>query len=264
MPKKNSKTYRLSDDRSGEAFLLKVGRSYELSVFDPDYIREDGKKGARRAIRHCPNQKSIFIDEQDKYALVEPIIFVNGYLEVPNEQPITQEFLDAHPSNLSNGGHWFELIDEEKEAKNSIETEELSIDVKYEIRRVAKKKDGIHELKAIASVFLGSIDQTDNMGIEELKQYLYGCVEDDITRFVDESGRVTIFEDGNVTRKYIILRALKDGILKKSKDNKSLMWVKGNSIITTAPSSIDNIQFFADFLATDEGVLVSEEIAKRS
>ena len=58
------KSYRLLGDRSGEAFLLKTGKNKRLLIFDTD-------EKINRAIRHCPNEKSIFLDEQSNHALVE-------------------------------------------------------------------------------------------------------------------------------------------------------------------------------------------------
>jgi len=264
MGKTSVKTYRLTDNRSGESFMLKTGKKGNLTVFDEEFKREDGGKGARRAIRHCPNQKSIFMDEQDKHSLVQPIIFINGYLDVPNNQPITQAFLDAHPSNTANNGGWFEHVNEEQEAKEAIEDEELRMDVMYAVRQTAKKKDGIHPLRAVVTVLTGSYQDTIAMGVEELKNILYNEIEADISRFVDENNNVTIFDDDNVTRKYIILRAIREGIIKKSADGKSILWSKGSKVIATAPKSVDTIQYFADYLTTEDGILVAEEIAKRS
>lgn len=259
MSKSQGKSYRLTDDRSGEAVMIKTGKKGNLTLFD------SGLK-ARRAIRHCPNQKTIFLDEQDKHALVQPIIFINGYLTVPNTQPITQAFLDAHPSNAANAenGGWFELINEEQEAKESIEDEELRMDIMYAVRQMSKKKDGIHELKAVVSVLSGSVDDAYKMGIEELKATLYNEIEYDPKRFVDENNNVTIFDDDDIKRKYVILRALKELIIKKTADGRSLVWAKGNKVILSAPRSVELISYAADYLTTDDGVLVMEEIARRS
>ncbi len=43
-----------------------------------------------------------------------------------------------------------------------------------------------------------------------------------------------------------------------------MVWVKDNKVIATAPRSIELLEYFADYLATDEGMLVLEEITRRS
>ena len=253
------KTYRLSDNRSGESCIIKTGKKGNLSIFD-------NKLKERRAIRHCPNQKTIFVDEQDTFALVEPIIFEGGYLKVPFDQPMTQQFLDLHPANSGNtdDGGWFEIVDDEVEAKESIELEELQMDVKSMIRKVSKDKDGIHKLAAVVAVLKGSVDDATKMGIEELKMELYNEVENDIKYFVSESGDVTIFDDEDIQRKYLILNGFKSGVIKKSANGKSVLWSKDNKIIVTAPRSVDTVDYFADFLTSDEGIMVCEEIVNRS
>lgn len=251
-----AKVYRLTDDRSGESCMIKTGKKGSLTVYDEELK-------ARRAIRHCPNQRTIFMEDQDKFALVEPIIFQYGYLTVPADQPITMAFLDAHPSNTANGGGWFEAVDEEQEAKDSIEIEELQTDLKYAVRQMSKKKDGIHELSATASVILGSVSEAMTMGVEQLKRVIYNEIDSRPHSFTDDNGNITIFEDDVVKRKYIILRALKDGVLRKSPNGRAMLW-EDKKLIATAPRSVDLIEYFSDFLTTDEGVIVLEEIARRS
>ena len=260
-----SKSYRLTDSRSGESFMLKTGKKGTLTIFDSE---ANGGAGARRAIRHCPNQKSIFMDLQDQHALVVPIIFQYGQLEVDGRNPITQLFLDNHPSNSANtedgSSGWFETVNEEQENKESITDEELQNDIMYAVRQMAKTEDGIHELSIVVSVLLGNFDEASEMGIETLKRVIYNEIKANPYYFADESGNVTIFEDTTTKRKYITLRAIKEGVLKKSVNNRSILWARDGKIVATAPRSVDLIEYFADFLTTDEGILVAEEIEKRS
>lgn len=254
------KTYRLANNRSGETFMLSVGRKGTLTIFDETI----GENGARRAIRHAPNQKSIFRDLQDEHALVQPIIFTAGYLDVKATEPITQEFLDKHPANVRNGGQWFEPVDEEQEAKESIEMDELKVDLKYLVRQKSKEKDGIHALKAEAAVLLNSVDSAGRKGLEELKQILYNEIEVNPEYFTDDSNNPTIFDNDEVFRKYLVLKSIKDGIIKKSPNNKSILWTRGNETIVTAPVGVDLVDYFTSYLSTDDGMLVLEEITRRS
>ena len=70
----------------------------------------DGK--TNRALRYARNQKSVFEDEQDDNAIVEPVIFEDGALVVPANNPILSQFLDMHPLN----GQIFMELNPEKEA----------------------------------------------------------------------------------------------------------------------------------------------------
>lgn len=251
------KSYRLADDQSGESFMLKTGRDRSLAIFDE-------VKGYNRAIRHCPNESSIFIDEQSKHALVDPIIFYTGYLTVPATDQMTQKFLDAHPSNVKNGGIWFEEIDDEMEAKESIAIDELKMDIKQAIRDKSKEEDGLYALSAVVASINGSVVEASEMGMQELKRDLYFEVERDPFYFVDDNLEVDIFENDYVYRKYLVLDAIRQGILIKSTNGKSILWKKDRKVIATAPQSVDTIEYFTNFLTTDEGMLVVDEIKRRS
>lgn len=252
-----AKEYRLADDRSGLSFLLKTGKKRNLLVFDEE-------AGLSRAIRHCPSEQTIFVDKQYDKALVDPIVFTHGYLQVPREAQITQKFLDAHPDNVANGGTWFEEVNDEKEAENELALDEIKIDIYNAVREKASQDGGEYELEAVVAVLENSVQKASEMGLKSLKRRIYQEIERNPLYFCDDNGNVTIFEDDYVNRKYFVLRAIKEAIIKKSPNNKSMVWVRDNKIIATAPRGLELVEYFADFLATDEGMLVSEEIKKRS
>ena len=54
-----------------------------------------------RPLRYASNQKSPFEDEQDKNVILDPVIFEDGMLYVPKNNPVLQEFLHYHPDNGS-------------------------------------------------------------------------------------------------------------------------------------------------------------------
>ena len=250
------KSYRLLDDRSGEAFLLKTGKNKRLLIFDHDLK-------INRAIRHCPNEQTIFLDEQSSHALVEPIIFEFGNLTVPYTDQITQIFLDNHPDNKANGGSWFEEINEEVEATEEIEVEELIQDIKFAVREKEKEEEGIYALETVVSVLVSSVSEASKMTKAELKRAIYNAAENNPYYFTDDNGNVNIFDDENVNRKYLTLKSINEGIIKKSPNNKSIVWAKDNKVIATAPIGLDLLDYFADFLSTDEGILVIEELKRR-
>lgn len=252
-----AKEYRLTGDRSGLAYDIKTGRKRKLLVFDED-------KGISRPIRHCPSEPTIYADDQSQYAYVEPIFFMHGYLKVPKEAQITQQFLDAHPSNVANGGNLFEEVNDEKEAERELELDEMKIDIYNAIREVAKKDGGEYELEAVVAVLENSVATAAEMGMQSLKRRIYQEVESNPEYFCDDEGNVTIFEDAYVTRKYFVLRAIKEAVIKKSPNGRSILWVRDGKTIATAPRGIDLTDYFTEFLGTDEGMLVADEIKKRS
>jgi hypothetical protein len=65
-------------------------RRFPLLWFDED-------QNTNRPLRYAINQKSPFEDEQDGNPLIEPVIFEDGMLRVPKNNPVLQQFLYYHP-----------------------------------------------------------------------------------------------------------------------------------------------------------------------
>ena len=252
-----AKEYRLADDRSGLSFIAKTGRQKDLLVFDED-------KGVSRPIRHCPNEPTIYADKQSDFALVEPIIFMHGYLSVPREAQITQQFLDVHPDNTANGGTWFEEVNDEKEDEANLIIDDLKIDLYNAVREKMQQEDGIYELEAVVAVLDNNVQEASNMSESALKRRIYQEIESNPLYFADDNFKVTIFEDDYINRKYFVLRSIKEAIIMKSPNNKSILWVRDKKTIATAPRGLELVEYFADFLGTEEGMLVAEEIKRRS
>lgn len=252
-----AKDYRLTGDRSGLAYVIKTGKRKRLLVFDED-------KGFSRPIRHCPNESSIFADEQNEFSYVEPIFFMHGYLSIDRESQITQKFLDNSPENVANGGNLFEAVDDEKEASGELEMSELKVDIYNAVRKVADSENGEYKLEAVVAVLEDSVTTASEMQMSSLKRRLYQEIESNPWYFCDDHGNVTVFEDDYITRKYFILRAIKEAVIKKSANTKSMVWVRDNKSIVSAPRGVELTDYFTDFLATEEGMLVAEEIKKRS
>lgn len=272
-PKFQERTYRLTDDRTGLTYYIKTGKRKNLLVFDED-------QGFKRPIRHCPSESTVYADEigeeltlnngktrqvkQSEKPKVAPIIFKGGYLTVAPEDQITQKFLELHPDNVANGGGLFEMINEEKEAEEALELDELKIDIYSAIRAKSKEDGGEYALESIVAVLEKSVVTASQMGMKSLKRRIYQEIEADPYFFVDDHGNVNIFEDDYINRKYFVLRAIKEAIIKKSPNNKSMLWVKGGDSIMSAPRGVELTEAFTEFLSSDEGMLVAEEIKKRS
>ena len=106
----------------------------------------DEKNNVNRVLRYASNQKSPFEDEQDDNPILEPIIFEDGFLSVPKNNPVLQEFLHYHPMN----GIVFQEIDREKDA--SIEVDDLNIEVDA---LVEARKLSIDQIEMMTRVLFG-------------------------------------------------------------------------------------------------------------
>ena len=58
------------------------------------------------------------------------------------------------------------------------------------------------------------------------------------------------------------LMSLQAGILIKSNNGKSMLWGKSKESIITAPPGVSIVDHFSEYLTTDDGLLVQEEIKK--
>jgi hypothetical protein len=250
-PKLTAKNYRLLRYQP-LTFTLKVGRNNSLLVFDES-------TGMNRAIRHCPGERSIFVDEQSENAVVVPIIFLKGLLETKETEVLTQMFLDAHPKN----GGVFELIDTASDATDIADMEELKLDVKQAIRDKAKEDAGMEELRLITSVLISNAAEAAKMEPSQIKNALYDLVDQNVKRFVNDNGEVSIFDDVKIKRAAITQHAFNSGVIQVSADGSKVMWSDNKATICMIPVGQSHVDFFSKYLGTEEGLQVAVEISRR-
>jgi len=237
------RVYKLTRNRAPLSCIIpsrNTGRS-PLLYFDEE-------KGYNRALRYARNQKSCFEDEQDGTAIVEPIVFEDGMLRVPKNNPILQEFLHYHPLN----GKKFVEVDFGKDAQ--AEVNQLNVEV-----------DALIEAKSL------SIDQLENVG-----RVLFNVDVTTITT-AELKRDVLVFAKRNPQ---VFLRALSDPSLKLQStvqqffDNKILGFrnkkrdvhfnLEGNKKrMTTIPFGVDPIEYLSDWFKTDDGVDVLQFLEKQ-
>lgn len=135
------KLYKLKNDAAPISFTLpsRNTRRFPLLWFDED-------NNVNRPLRYAINQKSPFEDEQDGNAIVEPIIFDNGFLRVPKNNPVLQQFLYYHPLN----GRSFVEVDNEKDATKEVEELASEVDALIEARQLT-----IEQLETVSRVLFG-------------------------------------------------------------------------------------------------------------
>lgn len=244
--------FRLCNSRTGESFLLKVGRDKKLIIYDKE-------EGRNRVIRHATNEQSIYLDEQTSHANVESIEFQYGRLTVKPTETITLEFLRAHPDL----GRVFEEEDEEKEAVADIEREELIHDIKAKIRENASAgEEGIITLERLVSILTGSIAEAQSMDVPALKRRLYVEASTNPSFFTGEDNKITVFDDSYLQTKYIVMTAENDGIIKINKSHYNVTWSNGEEIIQVARGK-DIIDEFTSFLISEENQLTLNELVGR-
>ena len=127
-------------------------RRFPLLWFDED-------NNVNRPLRYAVNQKSPFEEDQDGNAIVEPIIFEDGMLRVPKNNPVLQEFLHYHPMN----GSVFTEVNYEKDAQKEVEFLNEEVDALMEARSLS-----VEQLENVARVLFGKDPST--VSTAELKR----------------------------------------------------------------------------------------------
>lgn len=120
-----------------KVYKLKSGAPLSYTLASRNHPRfplmwYDEKNNVNRALRYAVNQKSPFEDEQDGNAVLEPIVFEDGFLSVPKNNPVLQMFLHYHPLN----GIAFEEVDKEKDAAAEVQDLNVEVDALIEARQL--------------------------------------------------------------------------------------------------------------------------------
>jgi len=140
------KQYKLLGQDAPLSFMLasRNSRRFPLLWFDED-------KGEQRALRYARNQQSPFEDEQDGNAILEPIVFEDGFLTVPKSNQALQKFLDLHPAKDVK----YSLVDKNKEASEVLEDLNLEADA-----LIAARELSIDQIEAVTRVAFGTDPST--------------------------------------------------------------------------------------------------------
>lgn len=207
----------------------------------------DENKGINREIRYADNQKSLFIDEQDGFAKLQHVVFLDGVLMVPRTQPLLQQLLSLyHPDRLN----LWEEIDHVKEAVDDIGIIELEL----EALKLVQELD-VEHLEAILRTEIGS--DVTTMSSKEIKRDCYLFAKNDPELFIE------VAKDEDIKLRNLANRCVEAGIVKLTDDNTVFKWSTNGKKIMTVPFDEHPYAAFARFLKTDEGVDVMKAIEKK-
>lgn len=229
------KSYKLTRDKAPLSFTI-PSRNTKRSAL----LFFDENTGQNRSLRYARNQKSIFEEEQDGNVILEPIIFEDGFLQVPKTNQILQEFLAYHPGN----GNIFVEVDKERDAALDVDV----MDLVLEAMMAAKNLD-IEMLETIARVVIGA--RVEKMTSAELKRDVRMFAQRYPKDFL-ESINDPLLSLQNKCAKFFAESLL---ILKNKKD--VYYNLKGNKKkLLTVPYGEDPLFILASFLQSDEGIEV--------
>lgn len=213
--------------------------SSDATTFDPE-------KNSIRAIRYCPNEPSIYADEQSNLAIREHIIFENGTLAVPVNKPNLANFLDAHPENIANGGSTFTILENEKKAEQEVADEFLV----HDAITLLKEKD-IKDLLPVAMYYGVNTRQTNS----EIRRELLKEAKSNPQAFI------LAFDNPIVSVKAEIIEAVDFQIIKVSEDG--VYWFDSNRLIIAIPVGQSGIDVLARFCMTEKGATTHAAIKEK-
>ena len=196
-----------------------------------------------RVIRYCPQENSIYKDEQNEIAETSGIIFDNGRLFVPSEKPNLIAFLNAHPDNEANGGKKFRLVDGRKAKQQEIEQ-----DFMYADAIVLLRSKTFDELLSVALALSIDIERE----ADEIKHDLMMFAKKNPSKFVNS------FDNPFIKVKSNLLNAMNYGIIKDIGD--AILWADTDKQIIAIPAGKDSIDTFTRYCMTEDGSVVYSEI----
>jgi len=231
------RTYLLSGGMSPLTYKI---RSVGMLYFDEE-------KKVNRELRYAPNQKSLFVDEQDDRVQIEHVIFENGALFVPRTNVVLQQLLsNYHPE----AGKVWEEIDELQEAVDDIDQIELELEALKLVQELE-----IEHLEAILRTELGS--EVTTMSSKEIKRDCYLFAKNNPSLFTE------IANDEDIKLRNLANRSVENGVVNLTDDNTTFKWSKTGKKILTVPFDEHPYTAFARFLKTDDGINVMKAIEKK-
>lgn len=227
-----------------KVYKLKAGSPLSYTLASRNHPRFplmwfDEKNNQNRALRYAVNQKSPFEDEQDGNAIIEPIIFEDGFLRVPRTNPVLQEFLHYHPLN----GFVFVEVDKEKDAAEEVADLNIEVDALIEARQLS-----IEQVETLTRVMFGKDPST--VSTAELKRDILVYAK------TDPQGFLNILNDPELKFQAKVRKFFEEKLLALRNGDKEV-WFNTNSNkkkMLSVPFGEDPYEMVAHFLQSDEGL----------
>ena len=243
-PKKKKNDWEIKD----RVYYLKGNKKpLSRSIKSANVYWFDKEKGYERELKYCENQRTSFVDEMVGDQRLAHIIFQNGSLFVPKEKTVLQKLLSNYHPDREKLYHEFKpaIV-----AENQIEILELEADA-----IIAARSVDIDVAEAIMRVEKGS--EVSTMSSKELKRDLLMFARNNPSLFLE------LLEDDNVILRNFGIKAVEEGIIKLSSDQRNFIWVSTDRKIMTVPFDEHPYTALAHWFKTDEGMEIYSNIEKR-
>jgi hypothetical protein len=201
-----------------------------------------------RALRYSRNQKSVFEDEQDDKAILEPIVFEDGTLMVPATNPILGKFLDLHPLN----GQLFEEVNHEKDAVMDIEALNIELDA-----QIAARNMSLETMESVGRLIYGAV--IDGMTSQELKRDVLLYARNYPIQFLE------MINDPDLEETAMASKALSSGLFAMRNNNREIWFnMPGNKrkLMNIQPGD-DPVSVLSTFFESEEGKPIAEMVQSK-
>jgi len=234
------KIYKLTRDVAPLSYILPSSHSrrYPLMYFD-------NETGENRTLRYARNQKSPFEDEQDGNAILEPIIFEDGYLTVYKNNQVLQQFLHYHPGN----GNTFKELDRAKEAQEDIDIVQQEIDA-----LVAANDMSLERKIAVARVVFNNVDK---MSTAEIKRDILMFAKNEPAEFLEVINDPDLEIDSNIAE------FISNNYLELSAKSVTLTTGKTKKKLLSLPFGEDPMYIISSWMKSDEGLPTYKMLLKK-
>ncbi len=224
-------------------FTLPTSHSRRKSL-----LHFDEKLGYQRELRYATNQRSCFVDEQQGQVVMGRIVFRDGQLRVPKENVVLQKLLSLyHPALKSK---IYKEYKPAQQASNEVDW------IEFELQALNLAKSlSVDEAEAILRVEMGKA--VTELSSSEIKRDLLIFAKRNPNLFLQ------LAQDENTQLRSFGAKAVEQGILVLSQDQRTFTYGVGGRKIMTVP--FDEHPYFAlsAFFRTDEGMEVYKAIEKR-
>jgi hypothetical protein len=211
-----------------------------LLYFDKDLRRQ-------RELRYATNQSSPLVDEQQGTVTLGKIAFRAGILRVPKDQVALQKLLSLyHPFK--------DKVYEEYSAVQEAEDDVDMFELELEAMNLAKSMD-VDILEAILRVEFGS--KVANSTSKELRRDALVFARRNPGLFL------SLATDEDVELRSIGARAVEQGIIKLSSDQRTFTFGDNGRKLMTVPFNEHPYSALAAYFKTDDGMEVYNHLTKR-
>ena len=207
----------------------------------------DEEQGFERELKYCENQRTVFVDEMKGDQRMSHIVFRNGALHVPREKQVLQKLLSLyHPERNTTFYEWQPVV----EAESQLDWLEFEVDALNAARNL-----DIDMVEAVMRVEIGSA--VTEMSSKELKRDLLLYARRNPRLFLE------LVTDENVMLRNFGIKAVENGIIKLSQDQRNFMWGSNDRKLMTVPFDEHPYSALAAWFKTDEGMEIYKSIEKR-